>query len=211
MKYYSEDLYGAVLHSLVTNNRQEDAEELFRSMERKENGIDVLPGPSSFGAMMLSAIRSHSWDKAIALYDQMKENGIVASPHVLQGLIMAHSHKSGRSGTISVVKSILKTGETQITESTFRLISKILFKEVQSHLGDFRRDLRDLGEKDDTLRDVTLNLIRSIRVAEIESNRTPTPQNTAKEIQKVQGNAWLSATNHLLEFVQVIQRDNNRN
>jgi pentatricopeptide repeat protein len=180
-------------------------------MERKENGIDVSPGPSSFGAMMLSAIRSHSWDKAITVYEEMKEKGIVVSPHVLQGLIMAHSRKSGRSGTMSVVESILQTDKTQITESTFRLISKVLFKEVQSNLDDFRRDLRGLGEKDHDLRDVTLNLIRSIRVAEIESNRSPTPQNTTKEIQQVQDKAWLSATKDLLELVSIIQGNRNGN
>jgi pentatricopeptide repeat protein len=204
--WYREELYGAVLHSLVTNDRKEDAEKLFQSMEKKENGIDVLPGPSCFGALILSSIRRRSWDEAISVYDRMREQGVVASPQAVQGLIMASSQKNGQSGVMSIVESFVQTGEVQITESTFRLITRTLYKEVQGPLHDFRRDIRNIGENDPSMRDVCLNLIRSIRVAEIESHRQPTPHKTVEEMKQVQDKAWLSATSHLIKFIRVINQ-----
>mmetsp|Transcript_21483 Transcript_21483/g.34575 ORF Transcript_21483/g.34575 Transcript_21483/m.34575 type:complete len:158 (+) Transcript_21483:795-1268(+) len=157
--------------------------------------------------MLLGRIRSHSWDEAITLYEEMNKRAIIPSPQTIQGLILAYYHKGGQSAVKSIVNSLLQKDGLSFTERTFRLVSKILFKEVDTNLDDFRKKVRDIGEEDSTLRKVSLNLIRSVRVAEIESGRPKTIHKTEEEMKLIRDRAWVVATSRLLEFVEAFPKN----
>lgn len=197
---YSEELYSAVLHTLAVKDRYVEMEELFQSMlMNEEKGIK--PGVSSYDAILLARIRARSWDGAIALYDQMKADDIIPSSRTIQGLLVAHNQKGGRTSVLSALDSLLLCN-AQFDESTFRFASKTLFKEVDNDLEDFRQTIRDDGERNPNLRVASLNLVRSIRVAEIESNRQQTMHKSQDEIDKKQDETWKLATSYLLEFLK---------
>ena len=178
-----------------------EMEELFRStLMTREEGIK--PGVSSYDAILLARIRVGYWDGAIALYEEMKVEGMIPSARTIQGLLVANDQKGGRLSVLSALESLLLCN-AQFDESAFRLASKTLFKDVDENLEDFRQNIRDIGEHDQNLREASLNLVRSIRVAEIESSRPKTVHKSQNEIKYTQEEAWRLATSHLLEFVQI--------
>ncbi|KAL3924963.1 MAG: hypothetical protein SGILL_000719 [Bacillariaceae sp.] len=205
-----EDLYGAVLHSLVLAGRQDEAESLVQSMESGENGLDVLPGTSSFDALLMGRIRSHDWDGAVGIYDTMVEKSVPLGSRTVQGLVLAHQQLGGEGSVVSAIESMLQKDNVIIGEGVFRLLSKILFKDMDSvSLGTFRQQIRTLGEEDPTLRDSSLGLVRSLRVAEIETQRPSSKHKTVEEMQTIRDQAWMDATTHLLEFFRVASEDKN--
>lgn len=196
----SEELYSAVLHTLAVTDRYQEMEELFQSMVMDgENGIK--PGVSSFDAILLARIRARSWDGAIALYDQMKIEGIIPSSRTIQGLLVAYDQKGERISVLAALDSFLLSN-AQFDEGLFRFASKTLFKEVDKNLEDFRQTIREIGERYPNLKDTSLNLVRSIRDAEIESSRKKTKHKSQYEIEKNEKEAWRLATFHLMEFLK---------
>jgi pentatricopeptide repeat protein len=200
-----EQLFGAVIHSLAVAGHQEEAERIFQSMEQNDSGFEVQPGVSSHDAVLLGRIRSHSWDGAIDFYEKMKKKGVSPSPQTIQGLILAQYNRGGRLSVISFVESILCRDEAPIRENSFRLISKILYKEMGNNLDDFRQEIRKLGEGHQNLRDASLDLIRSLRVAMIESNRPRTIHKSPAQMIEIQDKSWAVATSDLLKFVRALE------
>jgi hypothetical protein len=186
-------MYGAVIQSLASTDCHEEAEALFKAME-------FPPGVKSFDAILLSRIRSRSWDQAIALCDQMVADKIPPSPQTIQGLLLAHHQIGGRSAVVQVLGSLISKEDARLDESSFRSASKILFRVVDDNLADFRQHVRDMGERDTRMREISINLVRSVRVAEIESNRLLSPHQTEEDMQIVRNSAWRTATSHLLDL-----------
>lgn len=195
LRFRREDLYGAVIHSLAAMDRYEEVDELFEEME-------IAPGVTSFDAILLSRIRARSWESAIAVYDTMKEKMINPSAQTIQGLLLAHYQRGGRPAVIKLLDSLVAIDGARLDESAFRLTSKILFREVENSLEDFRQHVRDIGEQNTKLRQVSLNLVRSIRVAEIESNRLLTAHRNQEDMKTIRNAAWSTATSHLLDIVR---------
>mmetsp|Transcript_23974 Transcript_23974/g.27436 ORF Transcript_23974/g.27436 Transcript_23974/m.27436 type:complete len:975 (+) Transcript_23974:160-3084(+) len=202
-----EELYSAVLHTLAAMDRYQEMEELFQSMVRDgENGIK--PGVSSFDAILLARIRAQSWDGTIALYDQMKIEGITPSSRTIQSLLVAYDQKGERISVLSALDSFL-ISNAQFDEGLFRFVSKTLFKEVDKNLDDFRQTIREIGERYPNLRDSSINLVRSIRDAEIESSRPKTRHKSQYEIEKNEKEFWQLATFHLVEFLKESKQHEN--
>jgi hypothetical protein len=199
-----EDLYAAVIHSLAMADRHDEAENLFLAMAVPP------PGVKSFDAVLLSHIRSHSWEAAINLYGRMvgEEMDVTPGPQTIRGLLIAHHESGGRPAVLTMLDSLLSSssssssGHARMDEGAFRLASKILFQEVGDSLEDFRQHVREIGERDATLRQASLSLVRSVRVAEIESGRLPTPHQKEEDMARVRDAAWTTATLHLLDLAR---------
>jgi pentatricopeptide repeat protein len=199
-------LFGAVLHSLATSGRHDDAHELFRSLNYGETDLAVTPGVSCYNSILLAHVRTREWDDAIQVRETMKAQGIAINPQTIQGLVLAHNHKGGRSDVVSFLETLLGA-KASIDESTFRLLVRVLLPQVDGNTEDMRKRVREIGETNPELRDASLNLIRSVRVAEIEQNR-PSPKNRpSSEINARIEEAWNSVLPHFLEFVHAISRE----
>lgn len=186
---------------MAVTDRYQEMEELFESMKMTSTK-GMGPGVSIYDAILLARIRTGSWDDAISLYEQMKSEGIVPSPRTIQGLLVATDQKGGQGAIISALESLLQCNG-QFDETTFRLASKTLFKGRKENPDEFRKNIRDIGEKNEKLRVPSLNLVRSVRFAEIESSRPPSAHKPEHEMKKIREEAWRSATLHLLEFVKI--------
>ena len=198
----SEELYSDVLRTMAAAGNYEEMEELFQSMQTgTEDGIE--PGISSYDAVISARIQEQNWDKVFALYDEMKEREVRPSSYTIKGLLTANNEKEGRNSVASALESLLLSS-AQFDESAFRLASKILFQDVDNNLDDFRKIVREIGERNQELRDSSLDLVRSIRSAEVESSR-PSKQPNGSENQGSQHaaeEAWRQAISNLLVFSQ---------
>lgn len=181
-------------------NRHEEAESLFAVMK-------PAPGVKSFDAILLSRLRARSWDNAIQLQAQMKQKKILPSAQTIHGLLIANYQVGGQSAVVEVLNSLISLGDARLDEGAFRLTSNMLFREVDDNLEDFRQRVRKMGERDTELRQISLSLIRSLRMAEIESKRLPTPHQTEEEMIKVRDAAWSAATSHLLDIARATSRN----
>ena len=123
----------------------------------------------------------------------------------INGLLIANNEKEGRDSVTSALDSLLLSN-AQFDESTFRLASKILFQDVDNNLDDFRKTVREIGEGNQNLRGPSLDLVRSIRFAEVESSRPPKPTNGPEhqDAQHVGEEAWRQALSNLLVFSQAL-------
>jgi pentatricopeptide repeat protein len=175
-------------------------------MESGEMDLAVTPGVSCYNSILLAHVRTRGWDDAIQVRETMKAQGIAINSQTIQGLVLAHNHKGGRPDVVSFLETLLGS-KASIDESTFRLLVRVLLPQVDGNTEDMRKRVREIGETKPELRDASLNLIRSVRVAEIEQNR-PSPKNRpSSEINPRIEEAWNSVLPHFLEFVHAISRE----
>lgn len=193
-----------MLHVVGSKGQHEHVRSLFHNL--------TTPGVASYDAFLLSCIRSMSWDEADELYEKMLRENVAPSPQSIQAIMLAKLNQSGKDAVVAVLESILGNKAAVFDENSFRLCSKILFREIPESLDVFRQELR--GDKlhgdDDGISGSKLNLIRSIRVAEVESNRAQGRRrkgsNHAGAYQKNGQEEWKIATQDLLTYVKELEK-----
>ena len=187
---------------MASISRYVDMEELFQSMQNgQEDGIE--PGILSYDAMLCARIDEKRWDDVYAIYGEMKAKDIRPSSDTVKGLITANDQKDGRDSAEAALECLL-LGNAQFDESVFRLASEILFQEVNDNLDDFRKVVREIGEGNPDLRDASLDLVRSIRSAEVESGRPKIVHDSKHDAKHSGEDAWRVAISKLLVFSQVL-------
>jgi hypothetical protein len=155
-----------VLHSFAAARRLEDAMEFFQSIEKDPEQYGVTPGTSCYDAMLLAYVRSHAWDDAIAFHKTREEKGVLLTPQAIQGLVLAHDRKAGRSGVLELLDTFVEQKAT-IDDGTLELLVKVLIPEFQGDNESFRRKVRKYADasSNDELRDISIELIRTIHTA----------------------------------------------
>ena len=204
----SEESCGAILHSLAVGGRPEEVSDLFLSLQLKssENG-SVAPGLSCYNAVMLSHLNSKAWEKALSAYEEMSSAGITANDKTTQALLIASYRLGGSVRVRQLVRDILST-EVVISKENCHLALKMLIPNLlkgtrgKYTVDDIQEKLRDLGDKDDTLRSVCLNLLRSFRQADTEQNRLPTKNAPLELLVKRRQEAWQNTLRDILEVAQ---------
>lgn len=188
---------------MAAAGQHEEMEELFKSMEMgNEDGIK--PGVLSYDAILLARIKEKSWDEVLSLYEEMKAKGIKPSSYTIKGYIVATNQKGGKESVLSALESLLQCN-AQLDESVFRLASETLLKGVDENLDSFRKSIREIGERHENLRVASLDLVRSIRYAEIESSRAKVVHESMHENTEHSGeDAWRVATTNLLVFAKAV-------
>ena len=204
----SEESYSAVVHSLVSQNRQAEAEALVCSIESREDGMDAPPGPSVYDALALGHVEVQDWDAVIEMYERMKGQGVSIGPRMLEGLVFAHLHGGGKQAVVSVVDDILQNERARIQNETFQLVAEVLFEDMDLDSFDtFRQQVRSVGEQDPALRDSSLKLVRALRVAEIEAERPISRHKSEEDMETIRAHAWKDAMKYLLEFFKAVNQD----
>lgn len=198
---HSENLFGAVMRGLAISGKMAEAQELLFSLESGESPSEVKPWVSCYTAILLGHVKERSWDSAIEVFELMQEQNMPVTPETVQGLVLAHKSKGSVSAVVSFLNTILDTNAT-IDERTFKLLVRLLLPEIssttESSTEDIRRQLRLLGEKNPSLRVAALKLIRSVRRAEVEQNRSYSGvQDTESRIDS----AWHEVLVDIVDFV----------
>lgn len=179
---------------------------LFQAMENGTNGVAVKPGSSSYDAMLFGRIKDGDWEGVISLYESMQEKRISSTPETVERLLSAHAEMGGTNAVVEVAERLLQDAQVRLGEVPFRSLSGMLLPEIEvGNFNRFRQSVRRMGEENTELREASVNLIRSLRVAEIESERPPSRHKTTEEMQAVQDQAWKKSVNDLLEFAKLSQ------
>jgi pentatricopeptide repeat protein len=199
---YSEELYGAVMHSLSTAGRRAEAQELFHEIECGLHGDKVKVGTSCFNALLLSYIQSEEWDKGLGLHEKMKSSQVAVDSSTVQGLLLAAYRSGGQEAVVSMVEEFIDSN-TQMGAPSFDLVMKLLAPKEVTESNDRRQTLRSIGERYPAVKASTLNLMRAIRIAEVEDSRKPNPNSDSSDIQLRRSQAWKDATSYLLDFARV--------
>ena len=186
--------------------RYQEAEELFQSIQM---GCleEIKPTISSYDAIIFARAKGEFWDDIISLCEEMKDEGIVPNSRIIKALITASKQRGGRKSVLSALDSLLQCN-AHFDESAFRAASETIYKDVDENLDDFRRTIREIGKVNKNLQSLSLDLVRSIRSAENESNRPRVVNELNDETKHSSENAWRLATSHLLSFVQMWSQNN---
>ena len=171
-------MFGAVLHCFAASGRFEDAKDLFDFLETEPGRCGFVPGPSCYDAILLAYVRSHKWEDAIEFHSIREQKGIPLTPPAIQGLVLAHHKKAGNAGVLKLLDEFAETETATIDDSTLRLLIRVLLPTDLAINGadseSFRAKVRNLA--DDTacspeLRDISIELIRSIYTAKREDEK----------------------------------------
>jgi pentatricopeptide repeat protein len=199
----SEDLHGAVLYHLVVDDKIEEALDLFGKMEEQQSGLTTTPGTSSYNAILLAHVRSQSWDAALSLYEIMKEKDISANPQTIQSLVLATYKTGGKLSVLTLLESLLATGEAIFDERTVLLAARVLLPDAPGSIDGIRSMLRVMGDRNESLKRPALDLTRSLRTAQVEQNRRVSKnQPKARVKPQEEGETWHSALAYLLTLVR---------
>ncbi len=201
----TEELIGTVLHSLVAAGKVEDARKIFDSMTK---GIEKLPAPNvtSFNAILAASINAREWDEVIELYGRMKEKGVHPNPQTIQALMLAHLNRDGKTGISSLMKKLLAE-RAPMDQNTFQLASRIVLPTINGeNIDEIRNKARQVGEKEPRLRDASVKMIRSIRVAQVVQKKLQAKAvNTLGTKYPQPNEEWVNAFSDLLDFVQQME------
>jgi pentatricopeptide repeat protein len=187
--------------------RSDEAEELFDAMETGGAGDGVKPGLSCYNAILLSRVRSRTWEDALSVYEAMKQSAIEPDPSTVQGVILASYRMGGKEHVQFFLKEMLSS-KARLDKGTFELAAKILLPVVKGNTSDVRKKLREICDQTPSLRSVSLDLMRSIRIAEVEQERQASEVLRIEEIQQKREESWHCAMIHLIDYVQASNQQN---
>ena len=194
-------MFGAVLNGLGIDGRRDEAVELFTAFEANDSTGENIPGVTCHDALVMAHVRAKAWDDAIAVHESMKRKHISESRQTIHGLVLAHNHRGGKSSVMSLLET-LQSENASIDETTFKMLIRIMVPELHGTTDEIRSKVRKVGELDPNLRDASLNLIRSVRRAEIEQSR-PMLHDQPRDSDEHAMEAWRAVLPHFLEFVRL--------
>lgn len=203
---YREEVYGAVIHSLAVSKRGADARNIFESMSDGDYEDGVLPGTACYDAVLLSFLQEGDWEQALELHGKMKASGISQTPATFQGALIA-SHKIGElEKAVHAINEALSS-EVQLDQSCCELAMRILLRTLFHHksISETRLKLREICEEDRAVHPSCLDLLRSLRVAEVEEKRLPNNALTAAMVAQRRQKAWRDTLFSLVQFARIVE------
>ena len=214
-------MYGAVLHSHASAGKFDEAETLFNGMisnVREKQEVEgggagpPRPGLTCYNSMQLVHLRSREFDKVLKLYHEMKELNIGTDASTGQAMILASYGIGGRDQTKECIQELLDSNVT-MDQGSFELAYKILITTRGANTAptttDIRQALRNVMDTIPQLREVALNLNRSIRVAEVEEGRVPRQSLSIEILQQQRDAAWHDVMEFLMSYVQTKNESDN--
>jgi hypothetical protein len=204
MATYREEFFGALLQAYGASNQLDNAHKLWQSLESGELG--VKPGPACYNGYILGCIRNHAWNDAISAYMGMKAAQLAPSPAVCQGVFLAYWTLNGMSGAKSCLLDFLDL-QVPVQIDFVLLALSTLIPELSGqavNLDFVRRYLRSISETDSRIRVESLNLVRSLRTAELEEQRTEPPALSTDAILARRKDASLTLLRHVVAYIEVV-------
>jgi pentatricopeptide repeat protein len=156
-------------------------------------GSDIMPGPTSYNAIILDCIQSNSWSDALEIYDEMKENGVVPLESTCVGLLLSSFKEGGRSRTIKFIEELVKT-KVSVNADICMMALRLLIPDIAktTEFVAMRNQLRSLSDIESVH---ALN--RAIRSAELEEQREPSTGLPRGKINERRAAAWHEVLMHL--------------
>jgi hypothetical protein len=183
----------------------DDARTLLHSMESGKLG--VRPGPMCYDGFILACVRSQAWGEAVLSYEKMEKTEIVPSPAACHGILLAASKKGGRSEAKAYLERFYASGAQLHGDGALLAVKTMLptTGDVTVTMSSIRDHLREVCENDESLQPASLNLVRSLRVAELESQRQHSPNLKIDVLQVRRKAAWQNVLHDLILYANAIE------
>lgn len=202
-----EEAYGSLIYAYALSNQLDCARTLLLSMESGELG--VRPGPKCYDGFILACIRSRAWEDAISTYKKMDESGLIPSPAACHGIVLAAFRTGGRSEVKAHLERFSASGAQLHGDGALLAVKTMLptMADIGVTMSSIRDHLRGVGEKESSLQFERLNLVRSLRVAELETQRQPSPNLKIDVLQKRRRVAWQNALKDLITYANAVEAE----
>lgn len=195
---------GAVILSLAHSNQTVKANAFFEDVSSGRFSKDLKPGLACFNGYMLSLMKMKAWGDVLRLQQLMKDAGITPDPSTFHGILIASMRSGGKSVVLSVVEDAVKNG-TKINRVCIDLIMRGLLNDLNLRANTIpatREKLRVLLDERDGLENEYLDLIRNLRIAELEDCREASYLIRAEQIKVKQECAWQAVLNSLINLAK---------
>jgi hypothetical protein len=152
-----------------------EASDIIEKMEKNEYGDDIQPNAHCYQVYMLSSLKHEEWSQVIDCSARMIEMGITLDDTTTRCVLLASSH-IGVDEMLQRVQ-VLVNNNVQFNLETFHLCLECLFPIIYQECTEFpsihhiRHWFRLLSENHPDLREESITLIKSLRLAEIEDGR----------------------------------------
>ena len=184
------------MHCLARNGNFDEAYGMLEAMD------EVQPGVSCYNAILLAHLRSRSWDDAIQLQARMNESGITPDASTAHGLLLASYGIGGKEQMLTCLKDLVEA-EVQMGPEAFHLASKILLpKKSNGGAADVRGALRDVADTVPQMRSVAVDLIRSMRIAEVDQKRKASKLQPTELLDQKRNASWRQVMTYLISYVK---------
>ena len=198
----SDELYGAVMNCLVASGRSDEATEMFESLGSEVGKVGIKPGLSSYNALLHSKIRAGRWVDALQVFESINNDGLVPDSLAIQGMLISGYHVGGEANVLSLLERIVTT-HAKMDQRTFEITVKMLLPDIKGTTNEIRHALREIGISNPDLKAAAFNLVRAIRMAEVEQHRVASPILPWEEIVLRREKAWRSAMITLINYVKL--------
>jgi pentatricopeptide repeat protein len=175
-----------VIHGHVLTKSSEKARNLFNDLKSGLFGVDIVPGPTSYNAIILDCIQNNSWSDALEIYDDMKKSGVVPLESTYMGLLLSSFKEGGRPRTMQFIEELVRTN-TRVTAEICMMALRLVIPEIAktTELVDLRSQLQSLSNEKSVH---VLN--RAIRSAELEEQREPSKGLPQAKLSERRVAAW---------------------
>ena len=190
---------------LVKAGRRDEALQILESMKAGLFGDRASPGVTAYNALVMSHILSSEWNDALLVYEAMRNLNIAPDKTTLQGLLIACRQIGDISRTQSLLRLLLESNTTMDKQS-FDLCLKILMpKQVRaSSLEQVRARLRAFGTQNSKFKQASINLGRSLRMAEVEDERQESDRLSKQDLKDRREKAWRDVLERTLELSNLV-------
>ena len=150
--------------------------------------MTVVPGATCYDGLILSCVRSRSWQETLTVFQQAKEKKLALHASTSHAVIMSASRlddASQKENVKSIIQDILET-DSDINKETCVLALHVLIPELGIQLGtasatsldDIRQRLRNMAiestptkKSSSPSQESALKIISCLRMAELEDER----------------------------------------
>jgi pentatricopeptide repeat protein len=191
---------GAVIYCLAHANRVTEANSLFDDVSEGKFGKNIMPGLACFNAHMLSLMKMKNWEDVVRLQQTMKEAGISPDATTFQGVLIASTKHGDDNAVLGVVEDALKNG-WKMNRECIDLTTRILLKDLNlptNSTAATRDKLRMLIDQRGELQNEYLDLLRTLRTAEVEDSREGPKFVRLEDIRVRQETAWRAVLESLI-------------
>jgi len=174
-------------------------------------GEGMTPGPACYDALIRNHVVAEAWHDVTTCYERMKDACVNPLPTSNDSFVLAAENVGGRQQVLEVLEQMIVTAGAFMTKEGYLHAVKVVIPELQESLEDVvslegtRRKLRELAEGEEkpaSTRAMIMNLVRSLRDAEVEESREPSRCMQGEQLQQRRDRAWREVLKDLIEYIR---------
>jgi len=177
------------------------------AMLQNEYADQIHPNTSCFASCILSAIEAGAWHQVLELNTKMLGAGLRPDAAAFQGAILACSQLGDQSRVIEEIEAAIRA-DAAVDLDGFLLCASLLLPMVDTesrNIEEIRLKLRRTMDRCPEIKEEATQLIRSLRLADIESGRKPSGIKSISEIVVQREILWRQVMENTVNLSRKIQ------